>query len=123
MSVSVVSPVFVGRREEIASLAALMELVLGLLVRVQLAAMFADAPAPGVTDVVCDCSGGNAYLVEELAAVVRGDGDMWEAVQQHDWIATTRLGEAQADPPDCQEAVPHAGDSHVTSAGSDASSL
>jgi DNA-binding CsgD family transcriptional regulator len=44
-------------------------------VTAQLAAILGDDPTPGVTDVVFDRSGGNAYLVEELAGVVRGDGD------------------------------------------------
>jgi ATP/maltotriose-dependent transcriptional regulator MalT len=43
-------------------------------VTAQLAAIFGEDPAPVVADVVFDRSGGNAYLVEELAAV-RGDGD------------------------------------------------
>ena len=44
-------------------------------VTAQLAAILGDQPAAGVVDVVFDRSGGNAYLVEELAAV-RGDGDL-----------------------------------------------
>ena len=44
-------------------------------VTAQLAAILGDAPAPGVADVIFDRSGGNAYLVEELAGVVGGDGD------------------------------------------------
>ena len=44
-------------------------------VTAQLAAILGDDPAPGVADVVFDRSGGNAYLVEELAAV-RGDGEL-----------------------------------------------
>jgi ATP/maltotriose-dependent transcriptional regulator MalT len=44
-------------------------------VTAQLAAILGDNPAPGVADVVFDRSGGNAYLVEELAGTVRGDGD------------------------------------------------
>ena len=42
----------------------------------QLAAILGDDPAPDVADVVFDRSGGNAYLVEELAGAVRGDGDL-----------------------------------------------
>ena len=45
-------------------------------VTAQLAAILGDDPAPGVADVVFDRSGGNAYLVEELAGAVRGDGDL-----------------------------------------------
>jgi DNA-binding CsgD family transcriptional regulator len=44
-------------------------------VAAQLAAILGGAPAPGVADVIFDRSGGNAYLVEELAGVVGGDGD------------------------------------------------
>ncbi len=44
-------------------------------VTAQLAAILGDDPGPGVAEVVFDRSGGNAYLVEELAEVVRGDGD------------------------------------------------
>ncbi|HEY2286713.1 MAG TPA: AAA family ATPase, partial [Streptosporangiaceae bacterium] len=44
-------------------------------VTAQLAAILGNAPRPGVADVVFDRSGGNAYLVEELAGVVRGEGD------------------------------------------------
>jgi DNA-binding CsgD family transcriptional regulator len=44
-------------------------------VTAQLAAILGTDPAPGVCDVVFDRSGGNAYLVEELAGVVRGEGD------------------------------------------------
>jgi hypothetical protein len=45
-------------------------------VSAQLAAILDDEPGPGVADVVFGRSGGNAYLVEELAGVVRGDGDL-----------------------------------------------
>ena len=45
-------------------------------VTAQLAAILGDDPAPGVADVVFDRSGGNAYLVEELAGAVRGGGDL-----------------------------------------------
>ena len=45
-------------------------------VTAQLAAILGDEPGPGVADVVFGRSGGNAYLVEELAGVVRGDGDL-----------------------------------------------
>jgi DNA-binding CsgD family transcriptional regulator len=41
----------------------------------QLAAILGGAPAPGAADQVFDRSGGNAYLVEELAGVVRSEGD------------------------------------------------
>ncbi|HZR53036.1 MAG TPA: AAA family ATPase [Streptosporangiaceae bacterium] len=44
-------------------------------VTAQLAAILGTEPAPGVVDIVFDRSGGNAYLVEELAGAVRGDGD------------------------------------------------
>jgi DNA-binding CsgD family transcriptional regulator len=44
-------------------------------VTAQLAAILGDDAAAGVADVVFDRSGGNAYLVEELAAA-RGDGDL-----------------------------------------------
>jgi DNA-binding CsgD family transcriptional regulator len=44
-------------------------------VAAQLGAIFAAEPAPGLVDLVFDRSGGNAYLVEELAGVVRGGGD------------------------------------------------
>jgi DNA-binding CsgD family transcriptional regulator/tetratricopeptide (TPR) repeat protein len=44
-------------------------------VSAQLAAILGDDPAAGFSDVVFDRSGGNAYLVEELAAA-RGDGDL-----------------------------------------------
>jgi DNA-binding CsgD family transcriptional regulator/tetratricopeptide (TPR) repeat protein len=45
-------------------------------VTAQLAAILGDEPGPGVAEVVFGRSGGNAYLVEELAGVVRGDGDL-----------------------------------------------
>jgi len=45
-------------------------------VTAQLAAILGDEPGPGVADVVFGRSGGNAYLVEELAGVVLGDGDL-----------------------------------------------
>jgi DNA-binding CsgD family transcriptional regulator/tetratricopeptide (TPR) repeat protein len=44
-------------------------------VATQLAAILADEPGPGLVDLVFDRSGGNAYLVEELAGVVRRGGD------------------------------------------------
>ncbi len=44
-------------------------------VAAQLGAIFAAEPAPSLVDLIFDRSGGNAYLVEELAGVVRGGGD------------------------------------------------
>jgi DNA-binding CsgD family transcriptional regulator/tetratricopeptide (TPR) repeat protein len=44
-------------------------------VTAQLAAIFAAEPDAGLVDLVFDRSGGNAYLVEELAGVVRDGGD------------------------------------------------
>ena len=44
-------------------------------VAAQLGAILATAPGPGLVDLVFDRSGGNAYLVEELAGVVRRGGD------------------------------------------------
>src|SRR5712691_7810045 len=44
-------------------------------VAAQLGAILGADPAPGVADVVFGRSGGNAYLVEELAGVVRAGGD------------------------------------------------
>ena len=44
-------------------------------VAAQLSAILAAEPAAGLVDLVFDRSGGNAYLVEELAGVVRGGGD------------------------------------------------
>ncbi len=44
-------------------------------VAAQLGAIFAAEPADGLVNLVFDRSGGNAYLVEELAGVVRGGGD------------------------------------------------
>ena len=44
-------------------------------VATQLAAILADEPRPGLVDLVFDRSGGNAYLVEELAGVIRRGGD------------------------------------------------
>jgi DNA-binding CsgD family transcriptional regulator len=44
-------------------------------VTAQLNAILGESPTPAVTDTVFDRSGGNAYLVEELAGVVRSDGD------------------------------------------------
>jgi predicted ATPase len=46
-------------------------------VATQLAAILAAEPGPGLVDLVFDRSGGNAYLVEELAGVVRRGGDPW----------------------------------------------
>jgi DNA-binding CsgD family transcriptional regulator len=45
-------------------------------VAAQLAAILGAAPAPGVVEAVFDRSGGNAYLVEELAEALRGGGDL-----------------------------------------------
>src|SRR3984885_2097282 len=44
-------------------------------VSAQLAAILGDDPAPAVTSLIFDRSGGNAYLVEELAGAVSDDGD------------------------------------------------
>ena len=44
-------------------------------VTAQLAAILGAAPASGVTEVIFDRSGGNAYLVEELAGALSGGGD------------------------------------------------
>jgi ATP/maltotriose-dependent transcriptional regulator MalT len=44
-------------------------------VATQLAAILAAEPGSGLVDLVFDRSGGNAYLVEELAGVVRRGGD------------------------------------------------
>jgi DNA-binding CsgD family transcriptional regulator/tetratricopeptide (TPR) repeat protein len=44
-------------------------------VATQLAAILAAEPGPGLVDLVFDRSGGNAYLVEELAGVVRRGGN------------------------------------------------
>jgi DNA-binding CsgD family transcriptional regulator/tetratricopeptide (TPR) repeat protein len=41
----------------------------------QLTAILGTEPAAGLVDLVFDRSGGNAYLVEELAGLVRGGGD------------------------------------------------
>src|SRR6185437_4048695 len=45
-------------------------------VTAQLAAILGAAPGAEVVDVVFDRSGGNAYLVEELAGAVRFDSDL-----------------------------------------------
>ena len=45
-------------------------------VAAQLTAILGAAPAPGVVEAVFDRSGGNAYLVEELAEALRGGGDL-----------------------------------------------
>src|SRR5579863_1566606 len=47
-------------------------------VTAQLAAILGGEPAPAVAEEVFDRSGGNAYLVEEIAGVVRGGGDPGE---------------------------------------------
>ena len=44
-------------------------------VAAQLGAILGAEPAAGLVDLVFDRSGGNAYLVEELAGLVRGGGD------------------------------------------------
>jgi DNA-binding CsgD family transcriptional regulator/tetratricopeptide (TPR) repeat protein len=44
-------------------------------VATQLSAILGTEPAAGLVDLVFDRSGGNAYLVEELAGVMRGGGD------------------------------------------------
>ena len=44
-------------------------------VAAQLGAILGQRPAPAVTDTVFDRSGGNAYLVEELAGAVAAGGD------------------------------------------------
>ncbi|HYX61540.1 MAG TPA: AAA family ATPase [Streptosporangiaceae bacterium] len=44
-------------------------------VAAQLGAILGTEPAAGLVDLVFDRSGGNAYLVEELAGLVRGGGD------------------------------------------------
>jgi ATP/maltotriose-dependent transcriptional regulator MalT len=45
-------------------------------VTAQLAAIIGAAPEPEVAEVIFDRSGGNAYLVEELAEALRGGGDL-----------------------------------------------
>ena len=45
-------------------------------VAAQLSAIFEGSLAPSVADAVFDRSGGNAFLVEELAGLVRSDGDL-----------------------------------------------
>jgi DNA-binding CsgD family transcriptional regulator/tetratricopeptide (TPR) repeat protein len=45
-------------------------------VAAQLTAIFESRLAPSVADAVFDRSGGNAFLVEELAGLVRSDGDL-----------------------------------------------
>jgi DNA-binding CsgD family transcriptional regulator/tetratricopeptide (TPR) repeat protein len=47
-------------------------------VTAQLAAIFGTAPAPDAAEAVLDRSGGNAYLVEELAGALRGGDDLLE---------------------------------------------
>jgi DNA-binding CsgD family transcriptional regulator len=44
-------------------------------VAAQLGAILGTEPPAGLVDLVFDRSGGNAYLVEELAGLVRGGGD------------------------------------------------
>ena len=44
-------------------------------VAAQLGAILGTDPAAGLVDLIFDRSGGNAYLVEELAGLVRGGGD------------------------------------------------
>jgi DNA-binding CsgD family transcriptional regulator len=44
-------------------------------VTAQLGAILGQRPAPGLADTIFDRSGGNAYLVEELAGAVAGGGD------------------------------------------------
>jgi DNA-binding CsgD family transcriptional regulator/tetratricopeptide (TPR) repeat protein len=45
-------------------------------VAAQLAAILGATPEPGVAEAIFDRSGGNAYLVEEVAGALRGGGDM-----------------------------------------------
>jgi DNA-binding CsgD family transcriptional regulator len=47
-------------------------------VTAQLAAILGSAPARDAAEAVLDRSGGNAYLVEELAGALRGGGDLLE---------------------------------------------
>jgi DNA-binding CsgD family transcriptional regulator/tetratricopeptide (TPR) repeat protein len=60
-------------------------------VAAQLTAILGGQPAPGVTEEVFDRSGGNPYLVEELAGVVRDGGDLGELPSSLRDVLLTRV--------------------------------
>ncbi|HEX3312651.1 MAG TPA: AAA family ATPase [Streptosporangiaceae bacterium] len=65
-------------------------------VAAQLGAILGTEPAAGLVDLVFDRSGGNAYLVEELAGLVRGGGDpadlppSWRTCCSAGWTRSAR---------------------------------
>jgi DNA-binding CsgD family transcriptional regulator len=66
-------------------------------VSAQLTAIFGGDPEPGVAEIVFDRSGGNAYLVEELAGVVRADGDPADLPPSLKDVLLTRADALSAD--------------------------
>jgi DNA-binding CsgD family transcriptional regulator/tetratricopeptide (TPR) repeat protein len=63
----------------------------------QLAALLGETPRPDVVDVVFGRSGGNAYFVEELADVVRSDGDPADLPPSLRDVLLTRVDALSAD--------------------------
>ena len=66
----------------------------------QLHAILGEAPGPAVTETVFDRSGGNAYLVEELAGAVKADGDPADLPPS---LADVLLSRVDALTPDAQK--------------------
>ena len=69
-------------------------------VAAQLHAILGEAPAPAVTETVFDRSGGNAYLVEELAGAVKAHGDPADLPPS---LADVLLSRVDALTPDAQK--------------------
>ena len=69
-------------------------------VAAQLHAILGEAPGPAVTETVFDRSGGNAYLVEELAGTVKAHGDPADLPPS---LADVLLSRVDALTPDAQK--------------------
>jgi len=69
-------------------------------VAAQLHAILGEVPGPAVTDTVFDRSGGNAYLVEELAGTVKAHGDPADLPPS---LADVLLSRVDALSPDAQK--------------------
>jgi DNA-binding CsgD family transcriptional regulator/tetratricopeptide (TPR) repeat protein len=69
-------------------------------VAAQLHAILGEVPGPAVTDTVFDRSGGNAYLVEELAGTVKAHGDPADLPPS---LADVLLSRVDALTPDAQK--------------------
>jgi len=63
----------------------------------QLAALLGETPGPDVVEMIFGRSGGNAYFVEELADVVRSDGDPGDLPPSLKDVLLTRVDAVSAD--------------------------